>query len=349
MPFQFNPPDGFRNTVMFPQKPANETAFRDQMQQPLDQLRDYINGADPMPQYANSSINRQALINGNFDIWQRGTTSSGVGYLADRWKLILINGATIAYQRRATDVPNSQSKYSIEISVTNTGGGTGVIFRQYVEAPHYLAGKKVTISGFLKGPSGANVISTVNDEFALPIAMNGNWVPFKISGVVNSFGDLLIDPLRSVDKTGVYFLAQVQLSAGDVAIPFQRRSVAEELSLCQRYYEKSYGYDVPPMTASNSQGIENKVVPGNTIGNLQSYGKVSYKVQKRVAPTVTICPFTTPSNTGRVSNNTGTDLILGSGTVQYANETGFTVQNTAGTITTTDNCVIFHWTADAEI
>lgn len=43
MPFQFNPADGYRNTVTFPQKPANEAAFRSQMQSLLDQLASYLN------------------------------------------------------------------------------------------------------------------------------------------------------------------------------------------------------------------------------------------------------------------------------------------------------------------
>lgn len=43
MPFQFTPPDGYRNVTAFPTKPANETAFRDEMMSLLDQLTGFIN------------------------------------------------------------------------------------------------------------------------------------------------------------------------------------------------------------------------------------------------------------------------------------------------------------------
>lgn len=47
MPLAFVPPDGYRNTTDFPTKPASETAFRDSMQDLLDQMRDYINSSTP--------------------------------------------------------------------------------------------------------------------------------------------------------------------------------------------------------------------------------------------------------------------------------------------------------------
>lgn len=43
MTFQFDPPDGFRNTSIFPQKPSSEMDFRDQMMRPLEQMASYLN------------------------------------------------------------------------------------------------------------------------------------------------------------------------------------------------------------------------------------------------------------------------------------------------------------------
>ena len=102
-------------------------------------------------------------------------------------------------------------------------------------------------------------------------------------------------------------IAQVQLCAGDVALPFMPKSFEEELRACQRYYEKSYGYNVVPATATTLVGIETKVVPNNTVDISQQYGKVNFKITKRSTPTtVTIYPYTTPANTDCASTKYST-------------------------------------------
>lgn len=66
----------------------------------------------------------------------------------------------------------------------------------------------------------------------------------------------------------------VQLEEGPVATPFEQRPIGLELSLCQRYYEKSTHYEYPLFPA-----------PGATYaGNYP----VTYKATKRTGPTVTI-------------------------------------------------------------
>lgn len=145
-------------------------------------------------------------------------------------------------------------------------------------------------------------------------------------------------------------IAQAQLCAGDTALPFQPRSFAEELALCQRYYEKSYAYATAPATAAVAINIETKVVPSNSIAVDQVYGKTSFKVKKRTTPTMVIYPYATPSNTGRVSSISGGDLGASSGTSSQIGDDGFAVVNSSGgALITTGNAVIYHWTADAEI
>jgi hypothetical protein len=70
----------------------------------------------------------------------------------------------------------------------------------------------------------------------------------------------------------------------------------------------------------------------------------------RTAPTVTIYPYATPTNTARVSNGGGTDLAAGSGTVITTGDSGFYLKNgSGGAISSSAGVIVFHYQADAEL
>lgn len=144
-------------------------------------------------------------------------------------------------------------------------------------------------------------------------------------------------------------ITDVQLSFGQ-SCPYPSKSFSEELRACQEFYEKSYSYNDAPGTSAAAAGIETKVVPVNTVANLQGYGSIPFKVNKRSSPSVTVYPFTTPANTNRVSDGNTADLGVGSGTTYNIGSSGFSVKNNNGAaVTTVGNLVQFHWTADARI
>jgi hypothetical protein len=69
----------------------------------------------------------------------------------------------------------------------------------------------------------------------------------------------------------------LQVEVGDTATPFEHRSFGEELALCQRYYEQELSYD-------GNSGFWS----GDTTGSTGYYMPVSFKVEKRAVPTITI-------------------------------------------------------------
>jgi hypothetical protein len=77
----------------------------------------------------------------------------------------------------------------------------------------------------------------------------------------------------------------VQLEAGSVATPFERRDYGRELMLCQRYYEKSYNTDVA-VGASTSVGQFTSMVAYYAAGSLLYGASVPFKVTKRATPVV---------------------------------------------------------------
>ncbi len=79
---------------------------------------------------SNHNLYENALINGNFDIWQRGTSfvagaNNDDVYLADRF-ILLSDGNDIVDVTQSTDVPNG-SKYSMKLQVETANKKFGIL------------------------------------------------------------------------------------------------------------------------------------------------------------------------------------------------------------------------------
>ncbi|WP_010500671.1 hypothetical protein [Paenibacillus elgii] len=260
------------NTTLFNTKPL------------IDDNVDIIDAVIPL-----SNMARQAIINGNFDVWQRGLTftnpTSG-SFTADRYRVSATPSggtlpSTISHSRQQSvpgEVSGANYFYRISISDAGTGFSSAAEYnlRQTIENGTRLlcgAGKKVTISfyarssipnkkigvfGFQYYGSGGSPIETLNGK---NFTLSSNWMKYNVTLITNSltgktFGDndqLLIEfsimwgagnAARVGDSIAETFggagnidISQVQLCAGDVALSFQPRHFADELALCQRYYE----------------------------------------------------------------------------------------------------------------
>jgi len=346
-------------------------------------------------------MSRQAIINGNFDVWQRDVSFiNPTSYTADRWMVAIANTGilptiTISRQLLSGEIPASFYYYRITVDGAGSGFGTNDVYnfaRQRIEnGVRYLcgAGKKITISFWARssipnkkiGIKLVQLYGTGGSPSSTEIipgttwVLTSTWTKYTYTFTTNTltgktFGTNSDDFLElsfacmwgtaraievgdTVAETfvgaGNIDIAQVQVCTGDVALPFVPRSFNDELLSCMRYFERSYDINTS-ITSFVTQGIESKVLPSNTIDIQQQYGKTSFKVPKRIVPTVTIYPYTTPTNTGRVSANDGTDLAENSGKLAYTGHTGFGLFNDSGsTLTTVNNTIIFHWTADAEL
>jgi hypothetical protein len=104
---------------------------------------------------------RNAIINGNFDIWQRGISFTAMGYAADRWRIHGI-GSTKTYSRQAfsvgqTEVPNNPT-YFARIEVASVvGTGNYVLSVQRIENVTKLSGKTITVSFWAKSDAVKNI------------------------------------------------------------------------------------------------------------------------------------------------------------------------------------------------
>lgn len=216
----------------------------------------------------NSSMARQAIINGNFDVWQRGTSFlqgyAGLIFSADRWKHGQDPGSAYTVSRQdGTGVVGSQ--YCLRLHRTAGNTGTTRIWTAYsmetVDSIK-LRGKKLTLSFYTR--KGANLSGTLaitlktgtgTDEFSAAYtgsadvatenlsSITTSWVKHTITttnviaDTVTEIGILIeYTPSGTAGALDYWEIAQVQLCAGDVALPFMPKSYEEELRACQRYF-----------------------------------------------------------------------------------------------------------------
>jgi hypothetical protein len=113
---------------------------------------------------------RNKIINGNYDIWQRGTSQTSDGYgSADRWTC-RHNGSTKTHSRQTftlgqTDVPSNPKYYSRTVisSVANTANY--VRMDQNIEGVATLAGKTVTLTFYAKADSAKDISIDLVQDF----------------------------------------------------------------------------------------------------------------------------------------------------------------------------------------
>jgi len=258
-------------------------------------------------------------------------------YVADRWQvgsLAALEACTVA--RFATgdtvNLPNIQ--YALRCQRNSGQTGVGVIYLgQSLESANSIpfAGKTVVLSFYAR--AGANFSAAAN-SFASTITTgtgtDQNLFPGYTGSVLNNFTDTLTTTWQRFTHTatlasttseiGVYFnytptgtagtndyfeITGVQLELGSTATTFSKAggSIGQELSLCQRYYERF----------SDATAY---IGPGFVNGATLIYGLYTMKVEKRALPTfssssATALTYFTPS-TGTVTGTANSAANLSS-------------------------------------
>jgi hypothetical protein len=191
--------------------------------------------------------NYNKLINGNFDVWQRGTTFNTVGagaYTTDRWRVDFNAVTNNVKVLQSPAVPNAKSKYSTRIEQMTAVGVAGdyTDFAQVVEDAVLFSGSKVTLSGFVKCDAGRSVQPIIVTDVASYLGTVVNGTGFTKFSITQQL-PVSITSLKlmfRVNRDGAAIgagvnISQAMLNVGDIALPFQPKTSAEELSMCQYY------------------------------------------------------------------------------------------------------------------
>jgi hypothetical protein len=207
-----------------------------------------------------------AIINGAFDFWQRGTTFTNPAsdtYVSDRFKQYTGGtGATRIFTREtfplgAAPVAGVEGQFFLRMN--QTVAGTGDTFNQIhqrIEDVRTFAGQTVTISFYAKAASAITITPNLEQVFgsggstavntpAAACSITTSWQRFtrtvsvpSISGrTIGANSALALALLMPNNATFTFDVWGVQVEAGTVATPFRRaaNTLQGELAACQRY------------------------------------------------------------------------------------------------------------------
>lgn len=228
-------------------------------------------------------------------------------------------------------------------SINNEGGTRSYVFTYAISAANTWEQKTITIPGDTTGTwvTGNTMGLQVVWDLGSGSNLNGT------AGTWASGFDTRTSGAVSLNGTSgaTFYITGVQLEAGTVASPFERRDYGRELQMCQRYYEKSYDIGtVPGTVTANAMSL---VWCGQAGSGTLYTTSDQMMVEKRSNPTLTAYDY--------ASGTVGQWHFGIMGTSETAGAFTFVVINTkrirgAMSPGTSGNNVCYgHWTASAEL
>jgi hypothetical protein len=221
------------------------------------------------------SPNKNFVINGAFDIWQRGTSFSANNntllYTADRWALWCEGGATLPIT--VTQQPANLTGFTYCARVARNSSFVGGSGRQYIgrsfESLNDVVpwqGKTLTLSFYARAGSGyssaGNILWTYftsgtgidtgftaepgsSSVYTQNNILTTNWQRYTLvvpvpSGNTAARVFFSSAPTGSSSTNDYFEVTGVQIEIGSVATPFSRArgDLQGELAACQRYFER---------------------------------------------------------------------------------------------------------------
>ena len=257
-----------------------------------------------------SVAGKNKIINGDFGIWQRGTsfsysTSAPDQYYADRFKFNWYGPGSSsnlvisqqAFTAGSAPVAGYEAPYFLRLALPVSSSGTYYELYQRIEDVRTLAGQTVTFSFWARNSGsqgfsievqqnfGSGGSSTVY-QYATAGAFSSGWARYSytftlgsLSGLTIGTGSFLQFKIYSGSATASAFNLDLwgwQVERGSVATPFTTASgtLQGELALCQRY-----------LPAFNSSGSTSAVAVGTFVGSTDLRMPFVFPVTPRVAPT----------------------------------------------------------------
>ena len=260
---------------------------------------------------------RNRVINGDMATDQRNagasqtfTAAAALAYSVDRW-YGYCTGANVTGQRvQGATVGQFRYQFTGATSVTAIGFGQRIEQLNSADLADTTATLSVDLANsVLTSVTWAAYYATTADTFGTLASPTRTLIAtgtFTVNSTVTRYNANISVPAAATtgieivltvgaQTSGTWTIGNVQLEAGTVATPFERRSYGQELSLCQRYFEilSSYGNSFAPLGN------------GAASSGTRAFCNFFFQVLKRAAPSMSA----TAANTFSISSATNTSLI----------------------------------------
>jgi len=310
--------------------------------------------------------NRNVLINGNFDIWQRGTSQTSSGYGSDdRW-LNQNGGSTKTHSQEVfalgqTEVPGNPKYFSRTVVSSVAGASNYTLKAQRIESVATLAGQTATLSFWAKADAPKNIAIEFVQRFGTggspsapvesigitTIALTTSWKKHTVTVDIPSIAGKTLGTDGS-DHLQLYFWLEAGSnfdnrtnSLGQQSGTFDIAQVQLEAGSKATAFEKRpYGTELALCQRYYEFGAASFVWVNNT-GALTAI----YATPKRITPNVVITSF--PSQVNKVSSIGDGSSNLG--TVTGVNGGPYGLYRIFVTGLTTNALYMCGYAADAEL
>jgi len=266
---------------------------------------------------------KNKIINGDFGIWQRGTTVSPVssyGYTADRWQAFSYGTSTTTVSRQtftpaSAPVAGYEGQYFARINSTNNQ----VVFENIIEdvrtitptqsftvsfwARSQTAGNNLTLTFVQNFGTGGS--ANVNTAILTSQALTTGWVKYSATFTSPSVSGKTIGANSRCDFSFLHpvnnylELWGVQVEAGSVATPFATATgtIQGELAAAQRYYWRN----------QSTTGF----VVGDYYTSTRFFGAYKFPTTMRIAPSFAASGTTIATGYSNGSGRATTNIITG--------------------------------------
>tara|TARA_R100000697_G_scaffold36439_1_gene48316 strand:- start:662 stop:1831 length:1170 start_codon:yes stop_codon:yes gene_type:complete len=265
---------------------------------------------------------RNLVINGGFEIWQRGLTwnsFNSMRYTADRWLQYAASSSTITVTRQQftagqTEVPGNP-RYYYRMDNTPDADTTWMELFHRIEHVKRFSDVPVTLSFWMKanklqvekeirltqnfGVGGSGIVSVLSPRFTIQTYWQKYEFTFDLPSVTGK--SILEDNFLQIHwyspdvvaADTYYDIAQVQLEYGRAATPFEERPYAEEFNLCERFYQLYGGlgnasgdHGTSGYNGGNTDGFH--AYPGWSWANSSAATRLLLRQRMRETPDVNI-------------------------------------------------------------
>lgn len=266
---------------------------------------------------AENVVNANFLINGDFKVNQRGESVynlTGTKYTVDRW--LGFSGLEVSVV----------SNGGVIVENTNSSGG-GWFQQKFEEKFEVFKNKTITISAKVGGKLYSGTATIPESEPAvqtniIDVLLEDN-NHLRLTYLTN--GQMVFNFYVNAGTTLEIEYAKLEFATSATA--FESRPYAEELALCQRYYEKSDNNSIYKFARSNGQFYD---------------PRINFNIEKRTFPTVTV--YSSNDNVeGYLYSNVNCEVSQ-----LYVNKNGFSIQSTQNNFVI-NNLYKGYFSADAEI